>query len=89
MSCELGLKETTEPTGGSQHREYWGGPTNSLRTENRQKNISPFFGDFNHKPPFMLGRLSPCEAPHSKGALWRWVLLVGSAIVIAEFRLNL
>ena len=28
MSCELGLKETTEPTGGTQNREYWGGPTN-------------------------------------------------------------
>ena len=28
VSCELGLKETTEPTGGTQLREYWGGPTN-------------------------------------------------------------
>ena len=28
VSCELGLKETTEPTGGTQHREYWGGPAN-------------------------------------------------------------
>ena len=28
VSCELGLKETTEPTGGTQKGEYWGGPTN-------------------------------------------------------------
>ena len=27
VSCELGLKEATGPTGGTQHREYWGGPT--------------------------------------------------------------
>ena len=27
VSCELGLIETTGPTGGTQHREYWGGPT--------------------------------------------------------------
>ena len=25
-SCELGPIETTEPTGGTQNREYWGGP---------------------------------------------------------------
>ena len=25
MSCELGLKETTEPTGGTQNRDYWAG----------------------------------------------------------------
>ena len=28
MSCELGSIVTTEPTEGTQHREYWGGPTN-------------------------------------------------------------
>ena len=28
VSCELGLIETTGPTGGTQHREYWGGPAN-------------------------------------------------------------
>ena len=28
VSCELGLIETTEPTGGTQNREHWGGPTN-------------------------------------------------------------
>ena len=28
VSCELGFIETTKPTGGTQHREYSGGPTN-------------------------------------------------------------
>ena len=27
VSCELGFKETTKPTGGTQNSEYWGGPT--------------------------------------------------------------
>ena len=28
MSCELGSIKRTGPTGGSQHREHWGGPNN-------------------------------------------------------------
>ena len=27
VSCELVFNKTTGPTGGSQNREYWGGPT--------------------------------------------------------------
>ena len=37
VSCELGLKETTEPTGGTQHREYWGGPTNGQAAACRRR----------------------------------------------------
>ena len=37
MSCELGSKETTGPTGGSQHREYWGGPTNGRAAACRRR----------------------------------------------------
>ena len=28
VRCKLSLKEITEPTGGTQSREHWGGPTN-------------------------------------------------------------
>ena len=37
VSCELGLIETTEPTGGTQHREYWGGPTNGQAAACRRR----------------------------------------------------
>ena len=37
MSCELGLKDTTEPTGGTQHREHWGGPTNGQAAACRRR----------------------------------------------------
>ena len=37
LSCELGCKETTEPTGGSQRREYWGGPTNGRAAACRRR----------------------------------------------------
>ena len=39
VSCKLGLIETTEPTGGSQHRdrEYWGGPTNGRAATCRRR----------------------------------------------------
>ena len=54
VSCELGLKETTEPTGGTQHREYGGGPTNTIQPprcsvlffEPRLVRASFGFGDF-------------------------------------------
>ena len=37
VSCELGLIETTEPTEGTQHREYWGGPTNGQAAACRRR----------------------------------------------------
>ena len=37
VSCELGLIETTGPTGGTQHREYWGGPTNGQAAACRRR----------------------------------------------------
>ena len=37
MSCELGLKQTTGPTGGTQHREHWGGPTNGRAAACRRR----------------------------------------------------
>ena len=37
LGFELGLKETTGPAGGSQHREYWGGPTNDRAAACRRR----------------------------------------------------
>ena len=37
VSCELGLIETTEPTGGTQKGEYWGGPTNGQAAACRRR----------------------------------------------------
>jgi hypothetical protein len=37
VSCELGLKEATGPTGGTQHREYWGGPANGRAVACRRR----------------------------------------------------
>ena len=37
LRFELGLIETTEPTGGTQHREYWGGPTNGQAAACRRR----------------------------------------------------
>ena len=37
MSCELGFKETTEPTGGTQNREHRGGPTNGRAAACRRR----------------------------------------------------
>ena len=37
MSCELGLIETTEPTGGTQKGEYLGGPTNGQAAACRRR----------------------------------------------------
>ena len=37
VSCELGLIETTGPTGGTQHREYWGGPANGQAAACRRR----------------------------------------------------
>ena len=42
VSCELGSKETTEPTGGSQHRKYLGGPTNGLADACRRRLAAAF-----------------------------------------------
>ena len=37
MRCELGLKETTGPTGDSQYIDYQGGPTNGRATACRRR----------------------------------------------------
>ena len=37
VSCELGSIETTEPTGGTQKGEYWGGPTNGQAAACRRR----------------------------------------------------
>ena len=37
MSCELDLIETTKPTGGTQNRGHWGGPTNGRAAACRRR----------------------------------------------------
>ena len=49
VSCELGLIETTGPTGGTQHREHWGGPTNGQAAACRRRlAAAPMDGSIYH-----------------------------------------
>ena len=42
--CELGVKGTTEPTGGTQKRKCWGGPTNGRAAACRRLAAAPMDG---------------------------------------------
>ena len=56
VSCELGLKETTAPTGGSQHREYWGGPTNGQAAACRRRPRRRVRGGSSQPAPCQVAR---------------------------------
>ena len=54
MSCELVLKQTAEtnpPTGGTQHREYWGGPTTGRANTCRRRLAAVELAE----PPYQWG----------------------------------
>ena len=75
---ELGLIETTEPTGGTQHREYWGGLTNGQAAACRRRlATAPMDGSKalsriarkaqTDRPGLLsLNRLYPCGVKKSK-----------------------
>ena len=76
VSCELGLKETTEPTGGTQQGEYWGGPTNGQAAACRRR----------------LAAVELATPLHRKGGVSSWCRVFTELfrlVVVVSLRLSL